>query len=76
MRDCGVRKGAADWVVCLPNGGRYAAIELKDDNGRLSKDQEEYRDKILRLGGRWALARTVEQFAEILGTWIKEAKGV
>lgn len=59
-----VRPGAPDLVMVL-KGGAFAAIELKVGRGKTSDTQEAFRATILKLGGRYAVCRSI---AEVIGT--------
>ena len=47
--------------ILLVVRGRLIGIEVKDHKGKLSPEQEEWRDRILKAGGLWMLARSVEE---------------
>lgn len=40
--------------------GHYLAIEVKTGSGRLSKDQQDYRDAVIAMGAIYVEARSVE----------------
>lgn len=73
FKGMGMLPGLSDLVlvaaVTLSNGTRAALVgflELKAGNGKLSSDQEDFRDLCLALGVPWGEARTlaeVEDFA-------------
>jgi len=61
----GLRK-ANGFTVGIPDillviKGRLIGIEVKDHKGKLSPEQEVWRDRILKAGGLWMLARGVEE---------------
>jgi len=49
------RKGIADIQICIR--GRYIALELKTDSGRLSKSQETERMRVIAAEGIYIIAR-------------------
>ena len=54
----GVHPGFADLIVLCD--GRVLFLELKSLKGRLSPDQEVFRDAVLAQGFGWALVRSVD----------------
>jgi hypothetical protein len=54
----GVHSGFADLIVLC--GGRVLFLELKSLKGRLSPDQEAFRDMVIAQGFGWALVRSVD----------------
>ena len=52
------RKGQSDILGCAK--GRFCAIEVKSDSGRLSPEQQEFGDAVTRSGGLYIVARTLE----------------
>ena len=59
----GSMRGIADLYAL--KGGRHVWIEVKMPKGRLSEYQERFRDEILRHGGRYIVARGIEDVAEL-----------
>jgi hypothetical protein len=54
------KKGSADILGCLP-GGRFLAIEVKAQHGRLSPEQRDFLEKIRGLGGIAVVARSFRE---------------
>lgn len=54
----GSYRGVADLTAV--KHGRVVFIEVKTAAGRLSEDQKRFRDDLLRAGGTYILARSVE----------------
>jgi hypothetical protein len=50
-------KGSSDILGCLP-GGRFFAIEVKAERGRLSPEQRQFLEDIGRLGGLAVVAKS------------------
>lgn len=61
----GVLRGVADFLA-FPDGGRKAAIELKDDEGDQDSDQEKFQRRWERTGGAYFLVRTLEEFQGVI----------
>lgn len=55
------RIGCPDILVCW--SGQFVGIEVKSKTGRPSKAQLEVGKDIERAGGRWVLARSIEDVA-------------
>jgi hypothetical protein len=51
-------KGVADILGILP-GGRFLAIEVKTLKGKQSLDQQHFEDLVVKAGGVYVLARSV-----------------
>ena len=60
----GVHPGFADLIVLCD--GRVLFLELKSLKGRLSPDQEVFRDAVLAQGFGWALVRSVDDALDAL----------
>jgi hypothetical protein len=54
----GVHRGFADLMVI--SEGRVLFLELKSLRGKLSSDQEKFRDAVLAQGLGWALVRSLD----------------
>jgi hypothetical protein len=64
----GVAPGAPDLGFVLP-GGVAAFLEIKADKGRQSISQEFVEKQITKLGGRYAVAHSVDEAWNILSDW-------
>lgn len=63
----GVRPGVADWLA-FPVGEPPIAIEVKrPKGGKMSENQEKFRDDWLESGGVWHVARSLEEFQHVIG---------
>ena len=60
----GVRPGVADWLAFVPS--RSIAIELKDDKGDQSKEQQQFQQKWEACGNAYFLCRTLEEFQGVV----------
>jgi hypothetical protein len=63
LKEMGVRPGVAD--VIMFGRGVALAIELKTPDGKLSENQEGFRDAWTRAGGRYEIARNLGEFRAI-----------
>ena len=68
-----VRPGWPDITGCCQ--GRFFGIEVKTPKDDLRPDQIECRDDILRAGGYWTLARTVEDAMRLINTIERDVHG-
>lgn len=51
--------GIPDILLVRP-GGKLMAIEMKTKTGKLSPEQEHWRDQLLNVGADWLLARSLD----------------
>lgn len=65
-------KGVSD-ILGVLDGGKFLAIEVKTDKGKLSEYQKEFLDKVNKLGGKGFVARSIEDVVKEL-TFNKEEK--
>ena len=68
LKNEGVRRGTPDIFFCLP-GGKVAWLEMKNAKGRLTPEQEAFRDGVRKLGHEWAMARSVDEAIPHLTRW-------
>jgi len=59
--------GWPDLVFPLPNRGRFCAVELKAEHGRVTPAQVETMAAMASCGAIVRVCRTLEQFREVLG---------
>jgi hypothetical protein len=60
LKAAGARKGVPDIHVAVAAQGKHGLyIEMKKDGGALSKDQEKWRDRLLRAGYGYGVCYTV-----------------
>ena len=59
---CGIPKGWPDLTCCVPPHGTFLGVECKAPNGRMSDDQKLAETKIIRAGGMYILASSLEEF--------------
>lgn len=62
--------GIPDIICCI--GGRFVALEVKTETGRLSKLQAVTIDRIRECGGRAYVVRSAEEVKEILKNLTEE----
>jgi len=75
MRAMGVRKGASDWIHPFPSPhGRFngLAIEVKSHAGTVSDEQQEFLNDAEAAGWLTGVARSREQFVELVLRWLLE----
>lgn len=65
LKRLGVLKGVADFLA-FPVDGRKFAIELKDDKGVQDAEQIKFQRRWEHAGGLYFIARTVEDFKNII----------
>jgi VRR-NUC domain len=64
----GVLAGMPDLGFAVEDG-RTHWIEMKAPGGDISDNQEIVRDRLIRLGHNWAMAKSVEEALEHLDAW-------
>jgi hypothetical protein len=64
LQRMGVLPGVADFL-CFTSS-RKIAIELKDQDGEQSKDQEKFETRWQKIGGEYHLCRTLEDFKQLV----------
>ena len=70
----GVKPGVADLLLLVPNKFYpYMAIELKSKKGRASDHQNQFRDAVERVGGKYVLVRSLEEFMGVVNIYLSEA---
>ncbi|HXG69941.1 MAG TPA: VRR-NUC domain-containing protein [Gemmatimonadaceae bacterium] len=60
----GLGIGGADLVGVLIGPGKFIAIEVKTPSGRMTTEQRCWRDAVVKAGGVYILARSVEEAVE------------
>jgi hypothetical protein len=68
LKRMGLQKGWTDFLLIAP-GGRVHALEMKDGNNDLSGSQELFRDRLLKAGGTWGMARDYTEAMAFLNAW-------
>ena len=58
------RRGVSDITCCI--GGKFVAIELKDDKGTPSPQQLRYLEKVEESGGIGGVCRTIGEVLDLL----------
>lgn len=69
LKDIGVLAGVTDLVFTHPLTGRTHYMEVKTENGSLTKDQRKFRDKCKANNIPWALVRSRDQAQDVLTDW-------
>ena len=65
MMQCGLCVGSSDIIGITPNG-KFIAIEVKTETGRVTKEQITFINNILSSGGIAGIARSVADALELL----------
>lgn len=52
--------GSPDIICVLPPKGQVLGIEVKDTKGRLNDNQIRFRDALERVGGRYVIAKSLD----------------
>lgn len=62
------KRGSPDILVCVntPGGGIFVGIEVKSPSGRQSSEQKEAQTAIEKAGGKYYLARSVDDVEQEL----------
>lgn len=78
MKAEGVRKGIPDLFLASPNNpGRYPGlwrglyIEMKSANGKLSDEQRDVSEYLMRQGYKWVECRSVEAAQQAITDYLK-----
>ena len=70
MNGAGVRPGVPDLVVVLP-AGRVLWLEIKAGKGRLSPEQEGWRDALEARGHHWECCRSIDEINAVVRVALK-----
>lgn len=68
LKSFGLRPGWPDFILISP-GGMFHALELKRPGGKLTVDQEVFREWCLTFGIPHAIAWTLDQALDALAKW-------
>lgn len=69
----GVVAGVSDLILLLPNGKYHAlCIEMKTDKGRQQDTQKEFQKDVEKVGYRYIIIRSLEEFIKELNQYLKE----
>ena len=63
----GLRKGASDLIITRLGKSYY--LEVKDDDGVLSRDQRDFRADVIDAGAEYACAYSFEEAIDALKIW-------
>ncbi len=71
LKKLGLKAGIPDLVLYVPNSDYYCLfIEMKNEKGRLSAKQKEYKKLLQEQGYKWELCRSKEDFKKIISNYI------
>lgn len=68
-KQVGLLPGVSDTIIVLPN--RVIFCEFKDDKGRQSPTQVDFQQRAESLGHEYWLVRSLEQFKQLIETFLK-----
>lgn len=63
LKSTGLTTGAIDMVLVKPN--EVVFIEVKDEKGKQSESQLKFEKRIIEIGHRYILVRTLKEFISI-----------
>lgn len=67
----GTRAGFPDFVLLVSVGScPFLGIELKTDKGKQSPAQHAYQEEFEKMGARYEIVRTIEEFIDIVNRYI------
>jgi hypothetical protein len=67
----GAMSGVSDLILMLPNKRYHAlCIEMKTEKGKLSENQEAWRDRALKHGYQYQVCRTIDQFISTVTNYL------
>lgn len=68
----GMRPGFPDFIFLLPNRDYpYLAMELKSEKGRQSDHQKKYQQVVERVGGKYVIIRTLDEFMTTVKAYLE-----
>ena len=72
----GVVAGVADMLLLVPSGGWHGlAIEMKTETGRQSPSQREWQQLVEKVGYRYVVCRTIDEFINEVNKYLSNGKG-
>lgn len=71
----GVKAGVSDLLLLFPNEEyTFLAIEMKTKKGTQNPNQKNWQQDVEQLGAKYAICRSVEEFQDVLNTYLKSTK--
>jgi hypothetical protein len=61
-------EGSSDVIGCMANG-KFMAIEVKTGTGRLEGQQDRFAEAVVKRGGHYGIARSVEDAVALVQHW-------
>lgn len=69
----GVRPGFPDFILLYPNREyHFLAMELKSPKGRQSEHQKEYQKEVERVGGKYVIIRSLDEFINTVNDYFSK----
>lgn len=73
FKEMGTRAGFPDLIFLKPSKSfNFLAIELKTANGRQSEHQKEYQREFERIGAKYVVVRSLDEFISIIDEYMKD----
>ena len=73
FKQMGVRAGFPDLILLVPKKGYHALfVEMKTRTGRQSEHQKEYQSAVEKMGYKYAICRSVEDFIKVVDEYMEE----
>lgn len=67
----GMRPGFPDFILLVPNKVYpFLAVELKSEKGRQSEHQKEYQQALERVGGKYVIIRSLDEFMAVVNDYL------
>ncbi|MBO7314227.1 MAG: VRR-NUC domain-containing protein [Alistipes sp.] len=71
----GMVAGAPDLILSVPRGGYgLLAIEMKTKRGQQSAEQKAWQREAEKVGNRYIVVRSIEQFISIINEYLRNGK--
>lgn len=68
FKSMGVLPGVVDFIISTPTDGMFF-LEVKSPTGRLSKEQADFLDAMIRHGHKTAVVNSFDKAVAVLNTW-------
>jgi hypothetical protein len=69
LKDTGAKAGVTDLVLVRPSDAKAFFLEVKTEDGKLSKEQCQFRDACRSLGCPWAVVKSRDEAQDVLAEW-------
>lgn len=73
LKQMGVRAGFPDLILLIQNIHHpFMGIELKAEKGRQSEHQKDYQNEFERIGAKYVVVRSLDEFIKVTDEYIKD----